>query len=114
MVKNYAFICAILLLFFANTPTVASQPPGLDKQNKTPPGFSQGKKKGWSGTNPPGWNQSSIEKNKKNKIKNNDIKKLEFDCDSLADGEYDERCTNLKKKGKKMIKPGHIKGNIDK
>ena len=40
--------------------------------------------------------------------------KLEFDCDSLAEGEYDERCNNEKKTGKKVIKPSHIKGSMKK
>ena len=29
----------------------------------------------------------------------NEIDKLEINCDDLTEGEFDERCKNLKKKG---------------
>ncbi|OPL11671.1 MAG: hypothetical protein AVO39_04970 [delta proteobacterium MLS_D] len=44
------FVCAII---------ASAQPPGLEKQGKTPPGFSEGQKAGWEGRYPPGWEHKS-------------------------------------------------------
>ena len=114
MAKNYLIISAILILFSANKSISASQPPGLEKQTKSPPGFSQGKKKGWKGSNPPGWNKSGVNQINNQQGKKYVIDDLESYCSDLADGEFDERCKNMNKKGKKVIKSGHIKGNIKK
>lgn len=49
---------AFLLINAALLPVMAeAQPPGLEKQEKIPPGFTEGRKAGWDGENPPGWDQ---------------------------------------------------------
>lgn len=49
---------AFLLVSAVFIPVIAeAQPPGLEKQEKIPPGFTKGKKTGWEGENPPGWDQ---------------------------------------------------------
>ncbi len=48
-----------VLALFLFAPPAESQPPGLEKQGKTPPGFSEGKKTGWEGEYPPGWERKT-------------------------------------------------------
>jgi len=113
MTRTFIIFNIVLLMIFATASTFASQPPGLDKQNKTPDGFSQGQKKGWDSNRPPGWDKS-----KKNNVKNNELKEietddLEIDCDDIADGQLDERCSKGKK-NKKIIKKENSKGKIKK
>ncbi|HET57038.1 MAG TPA: hypothetical protein ENN35_01175 [Deltaproteobacteria bacterium] len=52
-------VSLLLCAFFIVATSASAQPPGLEKQGKTPPGFSEGKKAGWEGNYPPGWEQKS-------------------------------------------------------
>jgi len=47
-------------------------PPGLEKKDKTPQGFTKGEKTGWKGEVPPGWDKKTDEEKAK---WNDDVKK---------------------------------------
>ena len=50
---GFAFLLAVALC----GPSEAGRPPGLEKKDKTPPGFDKGQKEGWRNEYPPGWDK---------------------------------------------------------
>ena len=63
--KNLSIVCFLVAtLLGASFLSYAGKPPGLEKQGKTPPGFTKGKKTGWQNDYPPGWDKNSGNGNK--------------------------------------------------
>jgi hypothetical protein len=69
MKKLVIVFCLVSTLLGASFLSYAGKPPGLEKQGKTPPGFTKGKKTGWQNDYPPGWGQKSGNGNKGEKSK---------------------------------------------
>lgn len=98
--KNLAIaFCLVATILSTSFLSHAGKPPGLEKQGKTPPGFTKGKKTGWQNDYPPGW-----EKN------NGNEKKGEKDKQYIEDKE-DKKDKGEKKqqKGKKEKSKGDKK-----
>jgi hypothetical protein len=56
-VKGIGAMIGLTALLATGGVSFAEGPPGLMKQGKVPPGFSQGKKVGWQSEYPPGWDK---------------------------------------------------------
>ena len=92
--KNLAIgFCLVATLLSASFLSHAGKPPGLEKQGKTPPGFTKGKKTGWQNDYPPGW-----EKN------NGNGKKGEKDKQHIGDKEKEDKKDKGEKKQQKGTK----------
>ena len=91
--KNLAVVfCLAVMLLGASFLSYAGKPPGLEKQGKTPPGFTKGKKTGWQNDYPPGWGMESGNKKMEEK-------------DQLYIGDYEKE----DKEGKKENSKGNKK-----
>jgi len=54
-------LCGIVAVLASFTSvSLADVPPGLEKKDKVPPGFSEGKKTGWRNQYPPGWDKLDV------------------------------------------------------
>ena len=58
----FTIIVLTAIIVIGNNFSLAKEPPGLAKKDKIPPGFDQGKKKGWNNGYPPGWEKNAGQK----------------------------------------------------
>ena len=69
MLKSFLLCGMAVLMVSIGDFSFAGPPPGLAKQDKTPAGFTQGKKIGWQNEYPPGWDKKDAKGQKDSRKK---------------------------------------------
>ena len=97
---------AIVVICFSVS--LQANPPGLEKKDKKPHGFSDGKKTGWKADYPPGWDKKSDKEKEK---WNDDVKKARQEAGKAAEGkgltkeEAENAADDVEKAARKGVEP---------